>query len=146
MSAMETQYQVGMSIDCPVCGQSSVVKLATRMDGWTVVGRYYSCALCNAELGPACDASDLSVSNTTHRNQSLDRLAAALSQEAPKKVDAKALLEVDLETSHFCKDCRHFYKHPFADTCLLHRRRTNPMDDCPQFERTVEEDAHETVD
>ena len=45
--------QSGDSVDCPHCGEKTIVKTKNRMDGFAIVGSCLVCALCGAELGGA---------------------------------------------------------------------------------------------
>ena len=39
------------------------------------------------------------------------------------------------EEKRFCKDCKHFLKHPFVDRCEIDNKPVDPMDDCEKFEK-----------
>jgi hypothetical protein len=106
------------------------------MDGWTPLGKTAVCALCNAELPPAADDGQAEHdSSPTPRADAADRFASFLGAERTNRGNAAETLGITDDARSFCKDCRHFLKHPFIDKCLFHQRPTNPMDDCPDLSR-----------
>lgn len=117
----------GESVDCPRCGERTVVKSKKKMDGFTVVGELLVCALCGAELGTPEEAKsaapDCAASN---------RLAALLGDVS---VEAKADLTPDEGYGRFCRNCLHFIEHPFKTLCGLHGAAADPMGECPRFQK-----------
>lgn len=79
------------------------------------------------------------VGNDTAKNDKLGALASLMG-EAPASLPSL----VNENESRFCKDCRHFLRHPFLSRCLLHSRATEPMDDCADF--TPQPDAKKPGD
>lgn len=137
MSATSDEQKVGHRAFCPVCNDVTVVKLATRYDGWTEVGRYAVCALCGQELESAKSSCDTSGGETEPArgcgDQSLERAAQFLGENVVPGPTARDILR-DGSDAVFCKDCRFFCRHPFVDMCLRHERPVASMHDCPDFE------------
>jgi hypothetical protein len=99
------------------------------MDGWRPLGRSLCCALCGAPLEEAPDTDPAPAPDG-----GLERLASLLGT-APEDGVASAEETLGLsESASFCRRCRHFYRHPFEDRCLLHRRAADPMGHCEAFE------------
>jgi hypothetical protein len=139
MSDDAVNYREGLSIVCPHCGRETIVKRQRKMDGWTVVGDVYACALCRAELADIAD--DSGAASETRAREDSRRLKAL---ESLLNEDSASLQRPGLgddEEARFCRDCVHFLKHPFISRCLLHERAVEPMDDCEDFSRRPEEDA-----
>jgi len=118
----------GDRVSCPVCGESTIVKVLPVMDGWTRKRNGFFCALCGAKLGDA--AQDSAPANAASHEER-DKLAALL--DLTEKDTAKPQLEH--EKNHFCRDCRHFVIHPFFSHCTLDAEKTDPMGDCVNFIR-----------
>ncbi len=114
---------VGESFSCTRCGRESVAKTKRVLDGWTVVRECLVCAFCGAEI-----PEPENIGTDTAKKDKQGALASLLG-EAPTRLPT---LENDTE-NRFCKDCRHFLRHPFLSRCLLHNRATEPMDDCADF-------------
>ena len=123
-------------IDCPSCGESTVpVKRSERLD-WSTVDVYWGCALCGARL-PIEDDSEIENGNAPGKSpESIDKLAGFLgnNKEEIEHHSARTLLD-DGSELQFCRDCKHFLKHPFVCRCLFHDRDTEPMKHCSDFER-----------
>jgi hypothetical protein len=114
---------VGESFFCTRCGRESVAKAKRVLDGWTVVRECLACAFCGAEIPETEEA--------VGKTGAMDKLAALASLLGETPVRPPTLGN---ETeSRFCKDCRHFLRHPFLSRCLLHNQATEPMDDCTDF-------------
>ncbi|MDT8389791.1 MAG: hypothetical protein RRC34_04700 [Lentisphaeria bacterium] len=122
--------KAGDSFDCPACGQVSLVKVTTKMAGWTAVGQVFTCAMCGHELGPVTSQEK---TETVPADASIDRLADFLGETPQEPVKADDVLGVSEDLDRFCKNCHHFYRHPFMDKCLFHQRPADPMGDCPDF-------------
>jgi hypothetical protein len=137
----EAVVREGSRLECPGCHAATVVKVVNRLDGWTCVGRAYVCALCGHDFGPA-DATG--AAHSPKRGKSASEAAMALFGEAMAPAARAAIL--DEPRGHFCKDCRHFFKHPFRTTCLLHEREVRPMGDCPEYEARCDESEDEGRD
>ena len=131
----ETAFREGMDIRCPECRRDSVVKRSRKMDGWTYVGDVYACAFCGAELAPV-DSGVPADGGAVADARRLKALAALLDSDS-SVLDRPALVRD--EDARFCRDCRHFLKHPFISRCLLHERSVEPMDDCEDFVRRPDE-------
>ena len=118
----------GDKIKCEKCGEETFAVSKTRMNGWEVVGEYFTCALCGEEIE---SKEDTSKSNSTPEKQNLSALANFLDTE----IEEKKELSVDESETHFCRDCVHYIKHPFLTRCELHKKEVNPMDDCSNFQK-----------
>lgn len=130
MTSDQKNVNVGDSFDCPSCGQSSLIKVITKMDGWTAVGQIFTCAICGHELGSVTPPEKAESEN---KDNSISRLADFLSEVPTAHVKADEVLGVTEDIQRFCKNCHHYYRHPFMDKCLFHKRPVDPMGDCPDF-------------
>lgn len=121
--------QPNEKIICPFCHEASIVKVKTKLDGFTTVGQVLTCMLCNAELGTVDDEkNDNTAGPDSQKLQDLGMLLGA----APA---ARARLAAADDEKRFCKDCAHFLKHPFVDRCDLDNHPVDPMDDCEKFQK-----------
>ncbi len=121
----------GETFFCRACGHESLAKVKKVMDGWRCTGEVVLCAFCQAPVAPAKPPAASAASPDTGAADAaaLRRLAALLDTEpaaAPRLADATR--------GHFCKDCRHFLRHPFYSRCLHHERNVEPMEDCADFD------------
>ncbi len=135
MANPPSTYRPGEAVHCAACHQDSVVKLATKMDGWRPLGQFYVCAICGATFAPVETTSGPAAGANQRRQQDLDRLSAFLDQPAVELRSPDQFMGIESKQTPFCKECRHFYHHPFGDKCLLHERAAQPLGDCPQFDR-----------
>ena len=114
-------------IICPACKEESMAKLKNKMDGFTTVGKVLVCMLCGAEL-EEYKASETAAGGNEKKLEQLGMLLGA----APS---ATVRLAAADEEKRFCKDCKHFLKHPFVDRCEIDNKPVDPMDDCEKFEK-----------
>lgn len=114
-------------IICPACKEESMAKLKNKMDGFTTVGKVLVCMLCGAEL-EEYKASETAAGGNEKKLEQLGMLLGA----APS---ATVRLAAADEDKRFCKDCKHFLKHPFVDRCEIDNKPVDPMDDCEKFEK-----------
>ncbi len=123
--------QAGESVGCPHCNERTIVKSKKRMDGFTVCGESFVCALCGAELGVP------EPEGTFAKPEPLvtDKLAALLGEVA---LEERADLAPDEAYGRFCRNCGHFIEHPFRTLCGLNGKAADPMGDCARFERKKE--------
>ncbi len=119
--------RAGESVGCPHCGERTVVKSRKKMDGFTVVGEVFVCALCGAELGKPEEAGAAAPDHAAS-----GRLAALLGDVS---VEAKADLTPGEEYGRFCRNCVRFIEHPFKTLCGLDGRAVDPMGECPRFRK-----------
>ena len=122
--------KAGAKFFCEECGRESIAKVHREMDGWECVGEFLVCAFCNAKVGVVDEESE---EQEEAVGEGLDRLSSFLGvgvAEKPKGIGGDSE-----EVRCFCRDCRHFLRHPFQHRCMLHDRVVEPMDDCPDFER-----------
>ena len=117
----------GKPFTCPHCGEESIARKKTVMDGWRAAGQVVVCALCGIEVGDADTAAK-----------------AEAGQQHKQMKDAEALLGTTLGerktltrdgSERFCKNCRHFFVHPFQCRCLYWNRPVESMSDCAKFEK-----------
>ena len=121
-------YEKGMQFTCPHCSEESVVKLKTEMDGWTKVGEFLACTLCDTKLE---NADEVEIVDTPQAPKSANKLMDFLGTD---EVETEVVIEDD-SNRRFCRDCSHLLDHPFKMYCLLHKKDINPMDDCDKFAR-----------
>lgn len=128
-------YQRGQSFTCPRCKRESIVQLKVLFDGWTAQGEHFVCGLCGADLGENKPAAGPATAppDAAAASRAADFLGTAL--PVKPRFDTKDLKKV------FCRDCRHYVKHPFESRCLLRDRKVEPMSDCPSHERPATEEA-----
>ena len=120
--------QANEKITCPVCKEPSMAKLKIKLDGFNKVGEVLVCMLCGAELGAA---ESLAEADAVRNDQKIHDLGVLLGA-APA---ARARLAAADDEKRFCKDCKHFLKHPFVDRCDLDNHPVDPMDDCDKFQK-----------
>ncbi len=116
----------GDEVKCPFCNKESFAVKATEMDGWTFKGDILKCSSCGKKLADI--PKDNSIQKSSCNDEKLNKFASFLDTE---KV-ARKTLESNEERA-FCKDCKHYIKHPFINRCGLHTNEVNPMDDCKDF-------------
>lgn len=128
----------GESFHCSACDRDSVAKPQKVMDGWRCTGEIMICAFCKTPVVPPSGTAESRPTATENVGASaLNRLADLL--------DAKPVAApqfADTAVGHFCKDCRHFLRHPFFSRCLLHDKTVEPMDDCGDFTPRPPESAN----
>ena len=117
-------------IVCPFCKETSIAKLKNQMDGFRKTGEVLVCMLCNAELAPVTAQKDTASAQIDSKMQDLGLLLGA----APV---ATARLTAATDEKRFCKDCKHFLRHPFTDRCELDNHPVEAMGDCEKFEPRV---------
>jgi hypothetical protein len=122
----------GESFTCAACGRESIAKMQTLMDGWRSLGEAIVCAFCKAPVGaplprPSSPADQGTLPDAAS-TAALNRLASFLDTTPEAAPEFK-----DKDRGHFCKDCRHYFKHPFYSRCLFHDKPVEPMDDCHDF-------------
>ena len=121
--------QSNEKIICPVCKEESMLKIKNKLDGFTQVGKVFVCMLCNAEIGPVPENS--SADESAADNSKLDKLGLLLGAVPA----ATARLAAADNEKRFCKDCKHFLKHPFTDRCDIDNKPVDPMVECGNFEK-----------
>jgi DNA-directed RNA polymerase subunit RPC12/RpoP len=124
-------YTDGQRIVCPLCGQRTAVKMHHRIENFKVVESYAVCALCQKRL-----PKPPSPPEQEKKSSALASLLGMTAEEEQKmrekrEEDKKILGET---ARRFCKDCRHYIKHPFLSRCGLNNHSVEPMDDCERFE------------
>lgn len=128
-------YQRGQNVECPACHRDTIVHVKILFDGWTAKGEHYVCGLCAADLGPLPAKGAVQDPGATE-SSGLSKAATFLGTT----IEAKPRLAGADDVRPFCRDCRHFIKHPFECRCHLWDRRVEPMMDCPKFELPVAAD------
>ena len=126
----------GQRFFCQNCHSQSIAKLERRLDGFTVVEEYLTCAFCHARISSESDKKDEKPENTPSK-PSLSALESLLGSSKPSmgKAEASFLDELHTAARHFCRDCKQYVKHPFGGRCSLTGKEMEPMDDCPRFEK-----------
>ena len=137
----------GMRLTCPTCRQETIVKRRSMIEDWEAKGYVFVCGLCQTELGRADDDAAGSTEATNARepvsDSSRGQLATLFGEDAPPSDREPARHPLlDEEKAHFCKDCRHFWRHAFQSNCLLHECSVDPMGDCPDFAVAAETDEN----
>ena len=120
--------KAGDKIKCKKCCEETFAVLKTKMDGWNVLGQYFACALCGEEIE---SSKKISNNNSIKENPNISALANFLDTE----IESKKELSREESETHFCRDCKHYIKHPFITRCELHKKEVNPMDDCTNFQK-----------
>ena len=121
----------GDKVDCPDCGNQTVVKEKVEMDGWTVGEKIFVCALCGAKLGDMNDAE----SSEERNKKAVSGLAGLFDAE----IEEKAVITEEEGDLHFCKYCEHYVSHAFVERCQLHRKEITSMQSCPDFKKKKED-------
>ena len=122
----------GQRFFCQNCHSQSIAKLERRLDGFTVVEEYLTCAFCHARIPSKSDKPE-----NVPPKPSLSALESLLGSSKPSmgKAEASFLDELHTAARHFCRDCKQYVKHPFGGRCSLTGKEMEPMDDCPRFEK-----------
>jgi hypothetical protein len=132
MSQTTPSPKPGESFMCAACGRESIAKTQNLMDGWRCIGEAIVCAFCKAPIGPPQRRAGAAGKNApappAATAAALDRLASFLDTKPEAPPEFK-----DKDRGRFCKDCRHYFKHPFYSRCLCHDKPVEPMDDCDDF-------------
>lgn len=100
------------------------------MDDWRCIGEVVVCAFCKAPVAARSPSVAPPVGGGAKAASAaaLDRLASFLDTTPEAVPEFK-----DKDRGHFCKDCQHYFKHPFYSRCLLHDKPVEPMDDCDDY-------------
>lgn len=127
----------GEQFTCPACRRTAFAKLEKILDGWDVKGEHLVCSFCGADAG-APDAQKASDSNSVSAGRkALDALFGNENATAQKK---PSILDMDIPSEHrFCRDCAHALVNVFAVICTRKHCEVQPMDDCPDFEKRLEQ-------
>ncbi|MEI7436967.1 MAG: hypothetical protein WCL16_09215 [bacterium] len=108
------------SIQCPACGEASLLKRAPRYDdNFRKVGEHLTCAACGHVF-----AGEAAVVFTKSAASSLFN-----DDERPK---ALRIFDDD-EHGGTCLHCRNYLVNPFTQRCGLHNRVVEATDTCGQF-------------
>ena len=114
---------------CPHCGEMTIVKQVTEMDGWTRKGEILTCALCGKKIADAETETE-----QAEKNDTLSALSALLGGETLEKPSV-ALNQSD---RRFCKDCKFAVRNAFVIRCELSGNVVEAMDDCGKFEKRAD--------
>ena len=130
--------KIGDEIKCIHCGKQSFLIKKSLMDGWKKTGEILACSACGNVIKDLTEDVVNEVDGNTKTKSlddgKLDKLAQFLNTEKVKK----KIIEADEKT--FCRDCKNYVKHPFFNICGITKNEVNPMDDCPLYEITLEEE------
>ena len=138
MSRSRSNMKPGQRFFCQNCHSQSITKLERRLDGFTVVEEYLTCAFCHARISDeSSNPSDKTENAPSSTKPSLSALESLLgsSKSSMGKTEASILDELHTAARHFCRDCKQYVKHPFGGRCSLTGKEMEPMDDCPRFEK-----------
>ena len=129
----------GQRFFCQHCHSQSIAKLERRLEGFTVVEEYLTCAFCHERIPTEANKPDDKTDNAPSK-PSLSALESLLGAKKPAVDKQQAAFMDDLHTAtrHFCRDCRQYVKHPFGGRCSLTGKEMDPMDDCSRFEKRLE--------
>ena len=114
--------KVGDKFLCPGCHQETVLVLHRVMSGWRVEKEILVCFNCKIEIGASSDDEPKEL------GAAAQRLATLFGEN---EVDNNA---ADEKVGIFCKNCKYFVVHPFLSRCGLHKKETDPMSDCNDFQ------------
>lgn len=99
-------------IQCPLCKERSFIKLKKDYDGFKVISKKKTCALCGYEFKE--------------------------DEEIPY-IKEKQLFKDESEDKNFCRDCQYYVTHPWTQKCTLTNQETTALDTCPEFAPREEE-------
>ena len=119
----------GDKTTCPPCGEMTIVKQVTEMDGWTKKGEILTCALCGkkiADVQPEAEQDE--------KNDKLSALSALLGGETFEKPS----VSLNQSDRRFCKDCKFAVRNAFVIRCELSGTVVEAMDDCGKFEKRTD--------
>ena len=137
MSTSRSTMKPGQRFFCQNCHSQSIAKLERRLDGFTVVEEYLTCAFCHARISDESSKSSDKPETSSSPKPSLSALESLLGSSKPVmgKTESSILDELHTAARHFCRDCKQYVKHPFGGRCSLTGKEMEPMDDCPRFEK-----------
>ncbi len=95
---------------CPACKERSFVKLKKEFDGFKVIGKKKTCALCGYEFK---------------------------AEEEINYLVEKPLFANDGGPQNFCRDCQSYVQHPWTQKCTRHDKEVTALDSCEQFEQKI---------
>ena len=138
-STSRTIMKPGQRFFCNHCHSQSIAKLERRLEGFTVVEEYLTCAFCHERIAaetpnPSDKPDDAAPKPSLSALESL----FGSSKPAMGKAESSVLNELHTAARHFCRDCSQYVKHPFGGRCSLTGKEMEPMDDCPRFERRTD--------
>ena len=119
----------GDKTTCPHCGEMTIVKQVTEMDGWTRKGEILTCALCGKKIADVQPEAE-----QTEKNDKLSALSALLGGETFEKPS----VSLNQSDRRFCKDCKFAVRNAFVIRCELSGNVVEAMDDCGKFEKRAD--------
>lgn len=122
----------GDSFTCPHCQSSSIAKLKTEYEGFTVKRSYLICAFCQAELNT--DKKKDKTAQIPLKKPAPEKLASLFGEADEADTPVISELLSDDQERRFCKNCLHNFITPFKCHCNLHQKEVEPLQDCPDFE------------
>ena len=116
----------GDKTTCPHCGEMTIVKQITEMDGWTRKGEILTCALCGKKIADVQQETA-----DAPKDDKLSALSALLGGETFEK----PTVSLNQEDRRFCKDCKFAVRNAFVIRCELSGNVVEAMDDCGKFQK-----------
>lgn len=106
-------------IQCPACGQETLLLRQPRYEGFAKIGETLSCASCGHAF-----ASEAEV--PFKQRAKMDVFTES---------DRSKPVEVFTEGEHrrLCRYCAHYVLNPFMQWCGLHKKEVQATDSCDQF-------------
>jgi DNA-directed RNA polymerase subunit RPC12/RpoP len=119
----------GDKTNCPHCGEMTIVKQVTEMDGWTKKCEILTCALCGKKIADVQPETE-----QDEKNDKLSALSALLGGETFEKPS----VSLNQSDRRFCKDCKFAVRNAFVIRCELSGNVVEAMDDCGKFEKRAD--------
>lgn len=110
-----------VEIQCPACGQDSLLLRKPHYEGFTRTGDDLSCASCGHPF-----ASEAEVPFK-------GRPAVKVFTDADRSREVKVFNEH--EADRLCRHCANYMVNPFTQWCTHHRKEVQATDTCAQFHR-----------
>ena len=148
---------------CARCGMTTILQTKRRYDGFTLLEEYQACGFCGTRIEIAKDLTaqpNVQADSTGKKSAmsaylfgtdasssssgAVSGAVTALPTSQRPGQDSGSVTGTGGSTGgigeapkgHFCRDCRHYVKHPFLSRCGRHDCEVEPMQDCPDFSRS----------
>lgn len=117
---------MGVEINCPACGESTLLIREPVYEGFAKTGDRLSCSGCGHVFD---DESEVPYK---------EKETLRIFDESDRSQDPDVFKGDDVR---FCRLCRHYVVNPFMQWCGLHKKEVAATDTCPKFTPKTEDDS-----